>query len=452
MTETKPKTIAIIGGYGGMGMLFARLFLDEGCSVIVTDPTESKGLKAEKELNVKYIKDNCEAAKASDVVIVTVPIDYTIKTIKEVAPCVKEGALLTDFTSVKEEPCRAMAEFSREGVEVIGMHPMFGPKTQGLEGQVVVLTPVRPAYGASGDEYKWMPWLLSFLNKHDAKIIESTPEEHDKVISVVQGLTHFTYISVGKTLKDIDFDIKKSRKFASPIYELMLDMIGRIIGQDPHLYASIQMTNPRVLKVHEAFFRSAKELSDAVKNKDHEKFVKYMSDAAKHFDDVDAAMGKSNKAVASLVAELHHLKESIGKEIALQHVYSKKIHLGIVESVDSENVVLNDSGKQNVLKISNIQILDDNARIKFKTGKLGFVERDFSHVFESSVDEQFLCGLLEKFNENIISAKIRDVYSGKSIPEGRKSICFRIGMINENLKETEKIVNRFLAGAGGKPR
>lgn len=449
MTETKPKTIAIIGGYGGMGMLFAKLFLDEGCNVIVTGPTESKGLKAEKELNVKYIRDNIEAAKSGDVVIVTVPIDYTIKTIKEVAPLVKEGALLTDFTSVKEEPCRAMAEFSNEGVEVIGMHPMFGPKTQGLEGQVVVLTPVRPAFG---NEYLWMPWLLFFLNKHNAKIIESTPEEHDKVISVVQGLTHFAYISVGKTLKDIDFDIKKSRKFASPIYELMLDMIGRIIGQDPHLYASIQMTNPRVLKVHEAFFRSARELSDAVKNNDHERFVKYMSDAAKHFDDVDAAMGKSNKAVASLVAELHRLKESTGKEIALQHVYSKKIHLGIVESVDSENVVLNDSGKQNILKISNIQILDDNARIKFKIEKLGFAERDFSYVFNGGVDENFLCSLLENFNENIISAKVRDVYSGKSIPEGQKSICFRVSMINENLKETEKIVNKFLAGAGGKPR
>ena len=445
----KQKTIVIIGGYGGMGMLFARLFLDEGHKVIVTGPTESKGVKAEKELNVTYLKDNCKAAKTGDVVIITVPIDYTIETIKEVAPCVKKGALLTDFTSVKEEPCRAMAEFSNEDVEVIGMHPMFGPKVIELEGQVVVLTPVRPAFGG---EYKWMPWLLEFLNKHRAKIIKSTPEEHDKVISVVQGLTHFTYISIGKTLKDIDFDIKKSRKFASPIYELMLDMIGRIIGQDPHLYASIQMTNPRVLEVHKAFFKSAKELSETVKNKDHEKFVKYMSEAAKHFDDVDAAMGKSNKAVASLVSELHHLKDSVGKEIALKHVYSKNVHLGIVESVDPENVVLNESGKSNKLKISNIQILGDEERIKFKIESFGSVERDFSYVFDNSVDEKFLCGLLKNFDENVISVKIKDVYSGKSIQEGKKSICFRVEMINENIKETEEIINKFLCGVGGKVR
>ena len=220
----KPTTIVIIGGYGGMGKLFARLFLDEGHKVIATGRTERKGRKAERELGVKYIKDNCKAARHGDVVIVTVPIDYTIETIKEVAPYVKKGSLLTDFTSVKEEPCRAMADFSDDGVEVIGMHPMFGPKVPGLEGQVVVLAPMRPG---SGSKYKWMPWLLEFLNKHKAKIIEATPEEHDKVISVVQGLTHFAYISVGKTLKDLDFDIKKSRQFASPIYELMLDMDQR---------------------------------------------------------------------------------------------------------------------------------------------------------------------------------------------------------------------------------
>ncbi|ODS37273.1 hypothetical protein BEH94_04435 [Candidatus Altiarchaeales archaeon WOR_SM1_SCG] len=445
----KSLTIVIIGGYGGMGKLFAKLFLEEGHKIIVTGPTELKGRRVEKEMNVKYIKDNCKAAKSGDVVIVTVPIDYTIETIKEVAPCVKEGALLTDFTSVKEEPCRVMAEFSDKGVEVIGMHPMFGPKVPGLEGQVVVLAPVRPC---GGKKYKWMSWLLKFLNKHKAKIIESTPEEHDRVISVVQGLTHFTYISVGKTLKDIDFDIKKSRRFASPIYELMLDMIGRIIGQDPHLYASIQMTNPRVIKVHEAFFKSAGELSETVKNQDREKFVEYMSDAAKHFDDVDAAMGKSNKAVASLVLELNQLKESAGKEIALRHIYSKNIHLGIVESVDSENVVINDSGKLNKLKISNIQILDDKEKIEFKIKKLGSVERDFSYIFDNLIDEKFLCELLKNFNENIISVKIKDVYSGKPIPEGKKSICFGVVVINENIARTGKIINKFLCGIGGKLR
>ena len=169
-----------------------------------------------------------------------------------------------------------------------------------------------------------------------------------------------------------------------------------------------------------------------------------MSESAKHFDDVDAAMGKSNKAVASLVSELHHLKDSIGKEIALKHVYSKNVHLGVVESVDPENVILNESGKSNKLKISNIQILDDEERIKFKTENFGSVERDFSYVFDKLVDEKFVCELLKNFNENIIFVKIKDVYSGKSIPEGKKSICFGVGIINEKIvkvKDTEKIVN-----------
>jgi len=65
-------------------------------------------------------------------------------------------------------------------------------------------------------------------------------------MAVVQGLTHFNYISIGKTLEKLSFNVRESRKYSSPIYDLMLDMVGRIIGQNPKLYASIQMQNPEV--------------------------------------------------------------------------------------------------------------------------------------------------------------------------------------------------------------
>jgi len=52
-------------------------------------------------------------------------------------------------------------------------------------------------------------------------------------MAVVQGLTHFNYISIGKTLEKLSFNVRESRKYSSPIYDLMLDMVGRIIGQNP---------------------------------------------------------------------------------------------------------------------------------------------------------------------------------------------------------------------------
>jgi len=440
----KKKKISIIGGYGGMGAFFARLFKEEGFDVTISGPSEIKGGKVAKELGVKYIKENKRAAKDADIVMVSVPIDSTIDVINEVAPSVKKGALLMDVTSVKEEPCKAMKKFSSKGVEVIGTHPVFSHRVGTVEGQVFVLTPVRGK--------KWLPWLKEFLHKHKARIYESTPTEHDRIMAVVQGLTHFAYISIGKTLQELDLDVKESRKFSSPIYELMLDIVGRIIGQNPELYASIQMQNPRVLEVHDAFLKTAKELNQTVKDKDERRFIRMMSHAAKHFGDVDSAMGRSDKAIYSLISELDRLKNSIGKEISLKHIYSGRIHSGIVDDVTPEKVILEDSGKRFELKISNIQILPEDEIMGFMIEKFGTVKRDFSFVFDENINGRFISKLLRNYDRGVIGVEIKDVYTGSQIGPGRKSICFGVEILNRNPKETSAKITEFFSRIGGVAR
>jgi len=432
---------SIIGGYGGMGRIFARFFKDEGFKVCISGPTESKGIKAAEELGVEYIRDNVKAVENADVVMVTVPIDITVNVIKEVGPHIKEGALLLDDTSVKKEPCKAMEKFSGKNVEVIGTHPVFGPRVGSIDGQIFVLTPIRGS--------KWLGWLQEKLETHKARVVVSTPEEHDRIMAVVQGLTHFTYISTGKTLQELGIDVKKSRQFSSPIYELMLDMIGRIIGQDPKLYAEIQMQNPEVLKVHKVFIKTAEKLSSIVRKKDEKHFVELMVDSAKHFGDVDRAMGRSDKAIFSLVSELDRLKNSIGQELCLIHIYSGKMHLGIVKSVTPDEVVLEDNGKEFTLKLSNIQVLRNSERIKHKAERFGSTLRDFSIVFEEKADENFLSDLLAKINENILNVKVKDVYKGEKLGKGKKSVCFAVELINQDAKKTEKSITEFFEKIGG---
>lgn len=438
------KKITIIGGYGGMGKFFAKLFAEEGFDVTITGPNEAKGKNAAEELGVEYIRDNKKAARKADIVIVSVPINSTIEVIKEIAPEVREGSLLMDVTSVKEEPCKAMKEHTKRGVEIIGTHPIFSHRVGGLEGQVFILTPVRGK--------KWLNWLKKFLKKHKSRIYESTPHEHDEIMAVVQGLTHFAYLSIGKTLQEISFDMKKSRNFSSPIYELMLDMIGRIIGQNPELYASIQMQNPRIPAIHERFLKVAEKLSKAVKDKDERMFREIMLSAARHFDDVERAMGRSDKAISSLVSELSFLKESVGKELCIEHIYSGQMHIGTVKSVTPERVILEDAGREFSLKISNIQILGERGRIEYKRKKYGTVERDFSVLLDKGVNGRAICKLLKDFDENILSVKIKEVYTGPQIEQDRKSICFRVELINYDIKKTEEKINKLFSDLGGRMR
>lgn len=436
--------IAIIGGYGGMGKFFAELFRNEGNDVTITGPSAEKGRRIAEELGVLYERDNSRAAKNVDIVMISVPIGETIKVIKEVAPYVKKGSLLIDVTSIKEKPCEAMEKYSNKEVEIIGTHPVFSHRVGTLEGQVFVLVPVR------GE--KWLKWLKKFLKDHKVRIYESTAEEHDRIMAVVQGLTHFTYISIGKTLQELDFNIKESRKFSSPIYELMLDMVGRIIGQNPRLYAEIQMENPRVSDVHREFLSVAGKLNNVILNKDENTFIEIMKDAARHFDDLERAMGRSDKAISSLIHELEQLRDSIGKELCFRHIYSGRLHLGIVKAINPERVVIDDNGKVYELKLSNIQIVDDRERIKYKKERFGATKRDFSVILDREVDENLVKEILENFDENITGIEIKDIYSGPQIEEGRKSVCFSIEIISLSVRKTEGKIIKFLKGIGGKLR
>jgi prephenate dehydrogenase len=253
--------IAIIGGTGEMGQWFKRYFERNNHKVIISS----------RKTEIKPI----DAAKQADVVIISVPINVTEDVIKQVGPYVREDALLMDFTSIKIQPVEAMLKYSKS--EVIGTHPVFGPSVDSLKNQTVVICPAR------GE--KWLPWLKKILRKGEAKLKISTAEYHDKMMSVIQGMIHFSSIVACHTLGDMGIDINDSQKFSSPIYKLRLDVMGRILNQDPSLYADIEMLNPNTLKVLDSYIDAAKKLREIILNKDKSAFEHFFKEAADHLGD-----------------------------------------------------------------------------------------------------------------------------------------------------------------------
>jgi len=285
MIPAKPR-VSIIGGYGGMGRLFSKMFLTDGFDVVVAGPTEAKGRKAEKELGVKYVRDNREAVAEADLVIITVPIRGTLDVIREVGPAMKGGSCLIDLTSVKAWPCEAMGRAAPKSAEVVGTHPVFGPTVGTFRGQHVVLCKVRGS--------DWFGWLKKYLEKKGALVTVCTPEEHDKVMGVVQGLSHFMLFSAGKALKDLKVDMKKSREMSSPVYQLILDLVGRLLAQDPSMYCEIQLENRNSAGVRKAFLEAAEELDNIISRGDEDAFVKEAEEAAKHFKDAEGALKRTD--------------------------------------------------------------------------------------------------------------------------------------------------------------
>jgi prephenate dehydrogenase len=286
--------ILILGGTGETGSWFARYFKEKGFNVAIWGPS-GKVAVAER-LGVRYAHDKIKEATESDIVLVSVLVEKTVEVIREVAPRMHAGSLIMDVTSVKSGPVKAMKTYAPKGVEVLGTHPMFGPTMPTLRGQTIILTPVQ------GKSEKWLPVIRSLFEADGARIEILEADEHDEIMAVVQALTHFAYIGIGAALKALDFDVERSRKFMSPVYEIMIDFVGRILDQNPELYAAIQK-NPKAMKVRQTFVTECMRLCEKTDAGDLEGFKQIMRDAAKHYGGTHEALERSDRIINGRIRE-----------------------------------------------------------------------------------------------------------------------------------------------------
>ena len=246
--ETTSRTVAVIGGRGGMGALMARLFGDLGHQVLVVD--------IGTELSA------AEASAVADVVVVSVPIDATERVIREIGPRLREDALLMDVTSVKEAPVAAMLEATR--ASVVGTHPMFGPNVHSLQGQRVVVCRAR------GEA--WADWVVQMLEARGLTVQETSPAHHDRMMAVVQVLTHFQTQVLGLTLARLGSPLDETLRFTSPAYLMELYVTARHFDQSPDLYGPIEMRNPATSHVTNAFGAAAADVAEILASGDRERF------------------------------------------------------------------------------------------------------------------------------------------------------------------------------------
>ena len=233
---SEKSNMTIIGGTRGLGKWMAE-HLKNDFKITITSRNEETGRKIAEKLDVDYNSNNINAVKDADIILFCVPIEFMADTIKEVAPLAPAGSLLMDVASIKTEAAEALEKYAPENVEIMPCHPMFGPRVPTLERQIIVLAPSknRPNH--------WLDRITEYLNKVNCEIVITTPEEHDKYMSIVQGLTHFSFITLASTIRKLNINVKESRNFSSPVYSLMLDMVSRIVYQNPYLYYSIQKNN-----------------------------------------------------------------------------------------------------------------------------------------------------------------------------------------------------------------
>ncbi len=186
---TKKRQIAIIGGTGGMGQVFAKQLKSHADILIISRSLEKANRFAEKIGVQGGTLQDCSTA---DIVIVSVPIEHTYQTCINLFPIVKSNSLIIDISAVKTHLKKILDQIPNN-ISYISMHPLFGPEGS-FKDYNVILVPIK--------DDSWLPEIKALLSKLGSLVSTITAEEHDFIMSKIQVAHHFVHLLLAAYLSE----------------------------------------------------------------------------------------------------------------------------------------------------------------------------------------------------------------------------------------------------------
>ena len=169
------------------------------------------------------------------------------------------------------------------------------PTVASFRRQKIVVCKVRP--GALSE------WLTAELARMGAEIVRADPEEHDRMMAVVQVLTHFGIMAMGLSLARSGQPLEDTLRFMSPIYRLEVSMVGRLFSQSPELYREIVMKNPWAAQLRHGFVTEATELDRIIGEADSAAFLARFAETRAYFASFSAeAMALSDHIIDTVMS------------------------------------------------------------------------------------------------------------------------------------------------------
>ena len=249
-----------------MGQWMCRFFASRGHEVKVFDDLPGGAFK-----NVKL-----EAGvKEADVIAVSSHISATAEMLRRIFKLRPKG-LVFDIASVKSPIVDVLKEGADQGLLVCSIHPMFGPSASFIFARNLIVCNC----GSDIAVNKFMP----LLNGTGANVIEMPVEDHDKMISVVLGMSHALNLAFFGALKESGFTHEELRKVSSTTFDRQMNISASVARESPNLYYEIQHLNPHNREMLEKLIDALREVQQAGSDEDRSHMIRLMQEGRKYFE------------------------------------------------------------------------------------------------------------------------------------------------------------------------
>jgi prephenate dehydrogenase len=246
---TRSLGIIGIGAFGAFMLKHVTPYFD----VVIHDPFQDLS-SLEQRYRVRAV--GLEEVAARDIVVVAVPVQKLAQVVQQIAPYLRPDALLMDVCSVKVKPTAALLKYAPPGMDIVSIHPLFGPNSgaKGIHGLVVSVMNIRG---------KRMAETALFLRRElGLKAVVTTPERHDREMAYVQGLTHL----IGRSI--VGLKLPERMRQTTPTFDHLMNMVNVIKDDSDDLFRAIEAENPFARDVKDGFLERLQAMVSSTKSED----------------------------------------------------------------------------------------------------------------------------------------------------------------------------------------
>ena len=282
------KKICIIG-CGLIGSSLARAIKKNNLAEKIVSSNRSDAVN-KKVIELKIVDDSSSDTKkmadGSDLVVIATPLSSYEDVISKIKNSLKDGVILTDVGSVKENIINLIEKNIPESISWIPSHPIAGTEESGPEAgfselfqnRWCILTPSKKA------KEKDINLLQTFWEKIGSKVDIMEAKQHDYILSITSHIPHLIAYNIVNTSLNIQ-DEKESTivKYSAG----GLRDFTRIAASNPIMWRDVFIQNKKnTSKMIDQFIKNLEDLKKAIENEDGKKLEQIFTKTKKIRKDI----------------------------------------------------------------------------------------------------------------------------------------------------------------------
>jgi len=282
------KKICIIG-CGLIGSSLARAIKKNNLAEKIVSSNRSDATN-KKVIELKIVDDSSSDTKkmveGSDLVVIATPLSSYEDVISKIKNSLKDGVILTDVGSVKENIINLIEKNIPESISWIPSHPIAGTEESGPEAgfselfqnRWCILTPSKKA------KEKDINLLQAFWQKVGSKVDIMEAKQHDYILSITSHIPHLIAYNIVNTSLNIQ-DKEKSTivKYSAG----GLRDFTRIAASNPIMWRDVFIQNKKnTSKMIDQFIKNLEDLKKAIENEDGKKLEQIFTKTKKIRKDI----------------------------------------------------------------------------------------------------------------------------------------------------------------------